>query len=341
MVKLKIYQINIRGLISSSIKKDEFRNFILRGHFDIILVQEWNLNRYNINQFDNNTNKKKFPFQLRSDFNIHYQSTETAIIYNKRLNISRINFDFYTNWNNDNDRHKVPHASCVILHTKNSAIPILSIYNPPRSDPNLLFTQFFNFLPNDFNFIAGGDINKQHESWGGNPNQCDEDTITFYDNLIDKDINIINDGTPTHHNIHTEDTCIDISMVSNKLKINNINWKSTINEYGYSDHYNIIFNLYHTGNRDHSSTYEAWNFNTSIKNWNKYEDEFKILYNTWSPNSLSPTKAVSYLSDRILDYMHHYISTHSINENQSIYWSKKVEKCWRKKRIKKIKIINI
>ena len=109
MVKLKIYQINIRGLVSSSIKKDEFRNFVLRGNFDIILVQEWNLNRYNINHLDNNINnttKKKFPFQLRSDFNIHYQSTETAIIYNKRLNISRINFDFYTNWNGDTDRHK-------------------------------------------------------------------------------------------------------------------------------------------------------------------------------------------------------------------------------------------
>ena len=126
-------------------------------------------------------------------------------------------------------------------------------------------------------------------------------------------------------------------MISNKLKINNINWKSTINDYGYSDHYNIIFNLYHTGIRDNSNLYEAWNFNTSIKNWNKYKDEFKLLYNNWSPNSLSPTKAVSYLSDRILDYMHHFIGTHSINENQSIYWSKKVEKCWRKKRNQKNK----
>ena len=101
MVLLKCYQINIHSIINEYTQK-KFNNLILNKNIDIILIQEWNaINKYNIHINDDLSNKpnyiKKFPFKLNAKYKIHYQCSETAIIYKKSLNISNINFDYYKN----------------------------------------------------------------------------------------------------------------------------------------------------------------------------------------------------------------------------------------------------
>lgn len=123
-------------------------------------------------------------------------------------------------------------------------INILATYIPPNKTFTLKCLQN-NFERHNTNQLILGDFNSWHQSWGSpQDNKRGRILSKFFQNT---NLNILNDGSPTHFPTHNTFTHIDLSLCSSQLTPY-ATWK-TIDDLHGSDHLPIVITLFSQPNK--------------------------------------------------------------------------------------------
>ena len=117
-------------------------------------------------------------------------------------------------------------------------IDIINIYAPPHTPITQNELQKITDNLNE-NKIILGDFNSHNRLWEFHCNRNDDNSLEIINFLADNDLTILNDGTDTRHDIHTDKfTAIDLTFTNPTLGIRS-NW-TVHNDLIGSDHFPII-----------------------------------------------------------------------------------------------------
>ena len=163
------------------------------------------------------------------------------------------------------------------LHLKNEKITIINCYDPPPSaDPNSRsnekYTKLLDLIPTQ-NFLLVGDFNAHTTLWS---NKKDTRGTQFFDLITDKDLVILNTGTPTMADFATAP---DITIATPELGAK-CTW-SIINDPCTSDHLPILTKIAIQYEKMGTSTRSKWKLDKA--DWELY----KILCKNININPLN------------------------------------------------------
>ncbi|GFY04577.1 probable RNA-directed DNA polymerase from transposon BS [Trichonephila clavipes] len=136
-------------------------------------------------------------------------------------------------------------------------ITIFNIYIPPGNFQDSNLSKIASYIDNH-NLILG-DFNASHEIWGSKNSSASGKKI--FDWIIENDLILLNDKSPTYLHSSGIFTSIDLSLASIDLNYD-LSWSTNTDNFG-SDHFPIIIN-YKRANRSVTTNCKQ---NT---NWNKF-----------------------------------------------------------------------
>ena len=288
MCEINILQYNVRGIISSDIQQMKCRYIyqqLMSKRIDVVLLQEWcatvreNVDDESISTTDNRHHSiPHFPIELFPGYNVHYTSTECAILYQEDLSVTPVPFDeeYYCYPH----RHNF-HICGIILHTKNSDIEIYSTYRPQSADP----LQLFDFPFKSDHIIVAGDFNLHHPLWGSANSSSKSDQ--FVNHLNESQFQLLNSKTPTRCDPSDKNSsCIDLTLIT--PNIHKREW--FVNQAAYrrcvSDHFEIYFTVSLEESED-DIYHSTWILGSNSK-WRKFRNELQkrlINYSHSRPNN--------------------------------------------------------
>ena len=324
----KILQINVRGLVSPKNMNQKQKCLYLNKlanskNADIILLQEWSILRIEFKTNDteyidkhNKKHKLHFPIEYFPKYYVHHTGTETAILYNKKLQITPL--DIEEDYNNKN-RSKNCHFTSIVLHSNHNHIGIHSVYNTPNTD----ISQFFQYTMLEENNIVGGDFNTHHPYWGSTfTSQYADD---FLDELAQTNLQIQNHKNPSYTRIRDNSqtkTNIDLTLISNNIEIEN--WQILQNEYNqlFTDHIPILTEIKLNSKFGFDNTNKTWNLHS--KKWNEYQKQIKHILKTtvFDPD---PHKHACKITEIIIKTAENTIGYKFFYHGHKAWWNKKIK----------------
>lgn len=163
------------------------------------------------------------------------------------------------------------------LTIKIDDLNITNVYSPPQYNISPQDLETTIDINNKKNIIMG-DFNAHHVYWGSKKNN--HSGINLYNFINKKNFSIINNEAPTRFANNTNESPLDLTLVSNNLTLKTI-W-SLIPDPGFSDHYPTMCTLVGNTNIRHS-TFPRKNFRKA--NWTRYETEIGKMTNQLDLNA--------------------------------------------------------
>lgn len=214
-----------------------------------------NILQWNINGLKNNYHELQLLIQ---DFNPDIISIqETHIPYNSNSFVCPRQYNFFPHNLIDNTTskqgigllikksipHKLVHTDFVISSIAveiniGFKLTIICTYIPPHQ--NFSERQLKNIIQQiNTPLILTGDFNSWSILWGSTNSNISGNIIENF--ILNEDLIVLNDGSPTHFTTHNSFTNVDITMCSSQLAPI-CSWK-TLNYLHGSDHYPIFINV--------------------------------------------------------------------------------------------------
>lgn len=156
-------------------------------------------------------------------------------------------------------------AIAVKITLNNRSITICNIYLSNRYDINTAsIEQIINQLPKPH--IILGDFNRHNTLWGSY--KVDKRGKTIEEILLNHDIVLLNDSSPTHFNSpNATNSAIDLTLCSSNIA-NQLEWYTLKYLYG-SDHYPLITQITHDNNPTDSHI-SRWKIDKA--NWTEFKE---------------------------------------------------------------------
>ena len=176
------------------------------------------------------------------------------------------------------------------IHSTSSPFSIISLYVPPNQDNNQLeplLTQALANIPAPY--LICTDLNGHHPNWGS-PTQDRRGKI-LNEWIIDNNLTLLNNGSPTFETSHSTFTHIDLTISSPNLALN-FNWNVHHENYT-SDHFPIsIESTSHQINK----ILPPPKFITKKADWQKFQKELNLPLPPFS----SPTETCKKIEEALI-----------------------------------------
>ena len=199
---INILQLNIRGMLTDDAqyrKCSQLSRLLETKQIDVVLLQDWCANKRQ--QVTNNS--VKFPKKFLPNYNMHFHSTEYAILYQTGPYVTPLPLPKgYLK-----QAHRQNFHTCgIMLHSQTTDYSIYSVYRPQSANPNQISTYPFD----SEHILIGGDFNTHHPLWGINQD-CSK-RINFLNIPTASNFQLINEPSPTIIDPRNETLpCIDIT----------------------------------------------------------------------------------------------------------------------------------
>ena len=209
----------------------------------------------------------------------------------------------------------------------NKHLNLLNIYAP--GSRNICRTDLENILDQvDEPIMFLGDFNAHHTSWGNT--RCDSRGNFMETFMRDRNLNLLNDGQPTH----ISGTAIDLSIISPALN-SDIYWNVIESPFN-SDHFPIVisFSQENPTNSLSKEKYNHWK-----GNWTSFKTD-PIWQNLPEIHPDDPKKTVQDLYKILDDLTEKYVPKYKVRRfYPKPWWSKECLSAWkeREKKYKKFK----
>ena len=325
---VSVANINVNGFATNKNKRMQLNLWLHKYDIDVCCVQEW----YKLNQ------KGKFDLD-KSDFNgydIYNPNTKTLIIYKNNLCIDLIKTGLSQNGLD---------ATWIALIGKEYVLAIGSIYHSPSYECDIYeINDNIKHIKNIYNnkqvyININGDFNARNQLWAKSTDARGETIEQWTDknNLIIK-----NDGTNTFINLRTKKRdAIDLSIVSENLDVNVIDWKVNSELYiecEYSDHLCLILEIDFNPFIEKPIDYYTWRFDVNKdhifrKVIKKYMCKWNYFYNIYYKIKNKVDQLVELFQLYIFNAANEVYGIKKYNRNSMIRLTKR-EKYLRKQRHK-------
>ena len=150
MSDINILQLNIKGILSIDNQLNKRRKLyhtMLSKKIDVVLLQEWSATlrqktppKTDPTQENNNI---LFPTKYFPDYNVHFHSTETAILYHKDLCVTPL--PEQSDYNTPNHRENF-HLCGIVLYSGRIDYGIYSVYRPKKATATQIFKYNFETI---------------------------------------------------------------------------------------------------------------------------------------------------------------------------------------------------